>query len=287
MTIHAFRIGYTMTANLVVLFLLTVFSQRGTLGSAVYRETAAESDEEVHIERRVEPVTVATAIAIAAAIDIGTKVLNSIDDYFFEDEAKACYWNEWKERDDRARIERTFRKGRFDYEKKTLIFTNGVWYCAYKQMAAVSQHMKLDRVKLPYCKAKRYMDVALSQATRQIPVGGIAIPIYPAVKSAVTLGMKLITGVTKEVFETEAIVCYFDDSAKRNRRARKEKTHTSGRMSMYKKSFGIKRGKWFCAWKMAALIDLGHPLDGDTCVKHFCELYVDVCGKEDPITFTG
>jgi len=277
--------------NKMILSWICFVGLGGLVFSASTVNTDKVEDTEVHLSRRVEPVTIATAIAVAAAIDVGTTVLKSIDDHFFEDEAKACYWNEWQERDARAKIERTFYRGRFQYDKKTLIFKNGIWFCTYKQLGAMIKHIKLDRPKKPYCKSKREITEGQREITdgqereiteRQIPIKGINIPIYPAVKSAVTLGLKGAKALNDRM-DTDAIRCYYKDKAARDRFARKEKTYTYGRMEMYKKSFGIKFSKWYCAWKMPALVDLGHALDGQSCVKHFCQLYQNVCGNESAI----
>lgn len=229
----------------------------------------------IHYTDAFEPVTVGTAIAVAAAIDVGTTLLKNLNDYYFEDEAKACYWNEWRERDNRARIERTYNQGRFSYDKKTFFFNNGKWYCAYKQVAAIIEKFQLDPVDKPYCKSKQ-------RTKRQVSFAGVPIPIYPAVKSAVTIGMMTITGADSQM-ETDAIKCWYNDWQKRDNFAKEQKTWDHGRMSMTKKKFGVKLGKWFCAWKMPAVIDLGHPLDGQTCVQRFCALYANVCGNEKAI----
>ena len=47
-------------------------------------------------------------------------VLDNISEYHFENEAIIAYWNDWKGRDQRANIEKTFNHGRFSREKRTL-----------------------------------------------------------------------------------------------------------------------------------------------------------------------
>ena len=46
--------------------------------------------------------------------------LDSISDYYYENEAIIAWWNDWKARDQRAHIEKTYNNGRFSREKRTL-----------------------------------------------------------------------------------------------------------------------------------------------------------------------
>ena len=46
--------------------------------------------------------------------------LDNVSDYYFENEAMIAWWNDWKARDQRARIEKTYNHGRFSREKRTL-----------------------------------------------------------------------------------------------------------------------------------------------------------------------
>merc|ERR1711894_149432 len=82
--------------------------------------------------------------AIDEALKLGMGALDSVMKSFYEDAAKVCYWNDWKARDGRARIERTFTNGRNSYQKKTVGIPNGRWYCCYKQEALVTLGHKLD-----------------------------------------------------------------------------------------------------------------------------------------------
>merc|ERR1719367_1105425 len=78
------------------------------------------------------------------ALTLGTQVLDGIFDSFYEDAAKVCYWNDWQARDGRARIEKTYRHGRFTKQKRTLGIPNGRWYCCYKQDALLTLGHDLD-----------------------------------------------------------------------------------------------------------------------------------------------
>ena len=46
--------------------------------------------------------------------------LDSISEHYFENEAMITWWNDWKARDQRAKIEKTYNHGRFSREKRTL-----------------------------------------------------------------------------------------------------------------------------------------------------------------------
>mmetsp|Transcript_59994 Transcript_59994/g.98098 ORF Transcript_59994/g.98098 Transcript_59994/m.98098 type:complete len:97 (+) Transcript_59994:39-329(+) len=78
------------------------------------------------------------------ALEIGTNALNSISDHYFENEAMIAWWNDWKARDQRARIEKTFNHGRFSREKRTLGFVNGRWYCCFTQAGLQAKGQPLD-----------------------------------------------------------------------------------------------------------------------------------------------
>merc|ERR1711878_238190 len=82
--------------------------------------------------------------AIDEALKLGMGVLDSVMTSFHEDAAKVCYWNDWRARDGRAKIEKTFNNGRMSKQKKTLGIPNGRWYCCYKQDALVTLGHKLD-----------------------------------------------------------------------------------------------------------------------------------------------
>ena len=51
--------------------------------------------------------------AVTQALAIGQRVLDSVTDYYYEDAAMLCYWNDWKARDQQARIQKTYNNGRF------------------------------------------------------------------------------------------------------------------------------------------------------------------------------
>merc|ERR1712150_174830 len=83
--------------------------------------------------------------AIEEALRIGMGVLdNFLFDSFYEDAAKVCYWNDWEARDGRARIEKTFKRGRMTRIKRTLGNPNGRWYCCYTQGALLALGHDLD-----------------------------------------------------------------------------------------------------------------------------------------------
>ena len=46
--------------------------------------------------------------------------LNSVTEYYREDEERIEWWNDWRARDERAHIEKTFKHGRYDRESRTL-----------------------------------------------------------------------------------------------------------------------------------------------------------------------
>lgn len=46
--------------------------------------------------------------------------LDSISEHYLENEAMIAWWNDWKARDQRAKIEKTYNHGRFSREKRTL-----------------------------------------------------------------------------------------------------------------------------------------------------------------------
>jgi len=201
-------------------------------------------------------------MAVGPLISAGVNALKSINEDFFENEAMACYWNEWKERDRRAHIERTYGFGRFSKVKKFLFFNNGNWYCCYKQAACVQQGIPLDPPAVPFCTKKREEhEVARvddeDQEKRQVMSG---------IKAAVNLGMALIGSITSKFYESDAVVCWWNKWEDRDARARQEGTYNYGRMAMYKKTFGIKNGKWYCCYKKAGLEALGQPLDNQSCV---------------------
>merc|ERR1712004_119428 len=222
------------------------------------------SNADVHVERRS-----LLAMAISAAIKLGTKILNSINVDFEENAAMACYWNEWKARDARSRIERTYKYGRFSKAKKTLIFNNGRWYCCYKQAAAQQKKMKLDPPIVGYCKSKREdhneeRSLALSGVGQEVNME--SRQLMDGIKAAVNIGMGLLNSIKKKYFENEGIICWWNDWKKRDDRSRKEKTYRFGRMSMYKKTYGIKNGRWYCCYTKLGLESLGQALDGEKCV---------------------
>ena len=51
--------------------------------------------------------------AAKVALNQGNKVLDNISEHHYENDAIIAHWNDWKARDQRAKIERTYNKGRF------------------------------------------------------------------------------------------------------------------------------------------------------------------------------
>ena len=77
-------------------------------------------------------------------LDIGNKLLDSLNDYKFENDEFFAIWNDWRGRDSRAHIERTFDNGRWRHEKRTLGIVTGIWYCCLKTEAARAKGLQLD-----------------------------------------------------------------------------------------------------------------------------------------------
>ncbi|XP_074658517.1 uncharacterized protein LOC141911408 [Tubulanus polymorphus] len=98
--------------------------------------TLEEDAGEGHDIEKRGPVAGAIAVeAIKAALQLGTNLLDSISQHYYNNKAMICYWNDWRARDARARIERTFRNCRFSRAKRTWGWVNGRWYCLMKQVA--------------------------------------------------------------------------------------------------------------------------------------------------------
>merc|ERR1712004_528540 len=75
-------------------------------------------------------------------------------------------------------------------------------------------------------------------------------------------GMGVLDSVMFDNFHEDAAkVCYWNDWAARDGRARIERTFNHGRMSKQKKTLGIPNGRWYCCYKQEALETLGHELD--------------------------
>ena len=73
--------------------------------------------------------------AVALAVLALTKALDSVSEDKYENEEYFAYWNNWKARDNRGRIEKTYNNVRFALQKKTVGVPNGTWYCCYKNKA--------------------------------------------------------------------------------------------------------------------------------------------------------
>ena len=49
-------------------------------------------------------------------VDEGIKILNDLDAYFFENAGIICWWQSPLFRDQRAKLEKTFKEGRFSHD---------------------------------------------------------------------------------------------------------------------------------------------------------------------------
>lgn len=78
------------------------------------------------------------------ALAVGMNALDSISEHYFENEAMIAWWNDWKARDQRAKIEKTYNHGRFSREKRTLGIVNGRWYCCFTQDGLRAKGQPLD-----------------------------------------------------------------------------------------------------------------------------------------------
>merc|ERR1712001_495031 len=80
----------------------------------------------------------------AKAVDVGVGELGGLFESYYENDGLICHWNDWKARDQRARIEKTYYNCRFSRAKRTFGITNGRWYCTMKQLACLGKGHKLD-----------------------------------------------------------------------------------------------------------------------------------------------
>ena len=73
------------------------------------RHTTVHSQIAVYEEQISERMAGAPVAAAAAmkALDVGMKALESISENYYENDGIMAWWNDWKSRDQRARIERT------------------------------------------------------------------------------------------------------------------------------------------------------------------------------------
>ncbi|XP_074658514.1 uncharacterized protein LOC141911406 [Tubulanus polymorphus] len=122
-------VSLKVIALLLVLGLVAV--QAKSSGNDIELETGEDSGK--RIEKRYK-AAIATE-AIKAALALGTNLLDSISQHYYTNEAMTCYWNDWRARDARARIERTFRHCRFSRYKRIWGWVSGRWYCLMKQVA--------------------------------------------------------------------------------------------------------------------------------------------------------
>ncbi|XP_074658518.1 uncharacterized protein LOC141911409 [Tubulanus polymorphus] len=124
-------VSLKVIALLLVLGLVAV--QANNPGNDIELETGEDSGK--RLEKR-GPVAGAIAVeAIKAALQLGTNLLDSISQHYYTNKAMTCYWNDWRARDARARIERTFRHCRFSRYKRIWGWVSGRWYCLMKQVA--------------------------------------------------------------------------------------------------------------------------------------------------------
>ena len=54
------------------------------------------------------------------AFDLIFLAFDSIFDYYYENEAIIAWWNDWRARDQRAHIEKTYNHSRFSRDRRTL-----------------------------------------------------------------------------------------------------------------------------------------------------------------------
>jgi len=83
-------------------------------------------------DRQAAEVAGAVAEAIAGPV---FDTLNTLSESDYSTDEVVCFWNSWKDRDQRAKMMKTFRNGRFSHVRRTWGFKNGKWYCAYKPEA--------------------------------------------------------------------------------------------------------------------------------------------------------
>ena len=84
---------------------------------------------------------VATGMAIGSAVK---SALDTIDDHVYQDNDVFVVWNDQRARDERARIEKTYKRGRFSYARIVLNIEMGRWYGCYKQEALENVGQPLD-----------------------------------------------------------------------------------------------------------------------------------------------
>ncbi|KAL9970361.1 hypothetical protein ACROYT_G022719 [Oculina patagonica] len=81
------------------------------------------------------------------ALQVGMNALNDVSEYYYENEAIMAWWSDKKARDKRAKIEKTFKHGRFSKETRTLGFIRwyGKWYCCFTQAGLRAKGRPLDK----------------------------------------------------------------------------------------------------------------------------------------------
>jgi hypothetical protein len=72
---------------------------------------------------------------------------------------------------------------------------------------------------------------------------------------------KALDTISETYYENEAMFCYWNEANARDMQAHIQKTFKYGRFSRDKRLFSIRMGRWYCAYKQAALRALGQPLD--------------------------
>merc|ERR1712178_247371 len=96
---------------------------------------------------------------------------------------------------------------------------------------------------------------------RSLAGAAAAAAAAAALKKALDLGMEVLDSIMDDYQENEAMVCYWNDWAARDQFARIHRTFNYGRQSRVKTTLGIPNGRWYCAYKQAAMAELGLPLD--------------------------
>ena len=85
-----------------------------------------------------------SAALALAGLETLNKMLDGVKGSVVDTEHMFAIWNDWKGRDGRARIERTYGHGRWDIQRRLLGIPNGRWYCCLKQGKAKRKGIPLD-----------------------------------------------------------------------------------------------------------------------------------------------
>jgi hypothetical protein len=78
---------------------------------------------------------------------------------------------------------------------------------------------------------------------------------------AIRVGEDALTSISAHYYSNEAMICWWNDWAARDQRARIEKTYNHGRFSRQKRIFAIVSGRWYCCFTQQGLLSKGWALD--------------------------